>query len=414
MRRATQAAFLIAVAVFALQTTEAHAVKGDPCNQQTDKIDGFRDKDGNLRPSKVAAFIMHQQYEIYRKADTDCNGKLSALEIEKFENSQEVKDNIDQAQHYVKRVLASGDKIPLSKDGDPSTPILGNSEPTKLDTTCESGWKFFLRGSAENIGAFDCPKDLKSASGAQFGYSRDNEAMNTSWSAKGVAALAYAWRNTNSYATPYVAGMAFSPWVSFNRVTDSKQSLKSKEVDLLSYGATGEIAIGELLGGVQYFRGKEQLNSDFEGTAKSWSTTAEWQPVTALFSSSNRLGPYLLWEIDPIARGIYTSRRNGSTDPIFTNSDEVFRVGSIIALNISLVPDISGVPKWLQSSSFNTSYEWLRNTNSGETYRLYNATLYFAIDPTSNLGLQVNYQRGELEETGQKVDLLTAGLAAKW
>jgi hypothetical protein len=410
MRRFGQVVFLILLSIFAFVATEAQAAKGDRCN------DEFKDKAGNLRPDKVAAYVMHELYEAYRKADKNCDGKLSIEEIQAFERSTEVAAQIDGAQHYVRRTLDSGEKIPLDKNGEPPAPIVGSLEPANLDSTCDVGWKFFLRSSAENIGTFDCPKDLKSASGAQFGYTRDGVSGNTSWSAKGVAALAYVWRNSESHPYPYIAGFSLSPWASFNRLTNSLQSLKSKETDLLSYGGTTEIAIGELLGGTQYFRGKTQINSDFEGMEKSWSTTAEWQPVSYRYgiSASHRLGPYLLWEVDPILRSIYSNRRNGSLDPIFANRDNVFRAGPVLALNVTPVPGIIEIPQWLQSSSVSATAEWLRDMNTDQIYRLYNVALNIAVSSTSNLGLQINYQYGQLEETGQKVNAITAGLAAKW
>lgn len=37
----------------------------------------FKDRNGDLRPDKVRAYVMHEQYEIYRKADLDCDGHLT-------------------------------------------------------------------------------------------------------------------------------------------------------------------------------------------------------------------------------------------------------------------------------------------------------------------------------------------------
>ena len=52
-----------------------------------------------------------------------------------------------------------------------------------------------MRNSAEDIGAFSCPKEFKSATGAQLGFTADGVAGNQSFTGKGVAAVEYVWRN---------------------------------------------------------------------------------------------------------------------------------------------------------------------------------------------------------------------------
>jgi hypothetical protein len=263
---------------------------------------------------------------------------------------------------------------------------------------------------------FTCPKDFKTAAAAQFGYSDDAVAGNISWSAKGFAALAYIWRNESSESHPYVSGFALSPWVSFNRVTNSLPTLKTKQIDVLSYGGAAEVVLSEVLQSDQHLRAKTQLNTTFEGQERSWAGTLEWQPVSnALYLSSPiPLGTHFVWEVDPIVRSIYSQHLGSPLDPIFATRNEALRSGPVLALSVAPVQNDALVPHWLQSTVFNTSYEWLKDSYSGKIYRLWNSTVTFPLDTAKHLGVQVQYQRGQQEDTGQAINLVTAGFSAKW
>lgn len=401
-------ALVLAFLFLAAGTTAASAMKDDPCNAK------FKDKNGNLRPDKVRAYVMHEQFEFYRKADRDCDGHLTAKEIAAFESDPKLDLQVQLTQTYVKTEDAAGRKVPLDKNGEPPLPIVASVDPSP--TPCPEGWNFLLRNSAEDIGAFTCPKDFKSATGAQFGFTSDGVAGNQSFTAKGVAALEYVWRNPVGEAGPYVSGYALSPWVSFNRSTNSLETLKSKEVNVLSYGGTGEVAIDQILNSAQYLRSRTQYNTDFDGIAKSWSTAVEWQPVSNELglSAPRGLGSYMVWEIDPIVRTIYSSRMGGSLDPIFATRNEALRTGPVLALKITPIQNDAVVPHWMQTASFSATYEYLNDIYSRRTYQLLNTALNIPIDSAGHLALQVAYQYGNIEETGGKVNLTTVGLAAKW
>jgi len=398
--------------LFSAFATEAQAVKGDPCNNK------FMDAKGNLRPDMTRAYVMHELFDIYRKADKHCDGHLTEAEINDFESSIDVTAKIALTEQYVRSNTAAGRPVHLDSSGEPPLTIVPTTiEPTPLPCMADS--YFLLRNAAEDVRIFSCPKDFKSATGAQFGYSYDGVAQNISWTAKGFAAADFVWRNSSAPEGPYVAGYAFAPWVSFNRLTNSAASLRSKQTDLLSYGATAELAFGRVLGADQYFRATAQVNSDFEGDAKSWSVTAEWQPVSndwiPAISAPNPLTQYATWELDPIARSIYSVRlEDKPIDPIFATRGDTFRAGPVLALSILPVHNDMLVPHWLQPTVFTTSFEWLEDFYNHRTYRLLNSTLNFPIDPDGHLGVQLNYQHGQLEETGKRVNQATAGLAAKW
>ena len=365
---------------------------------------------------------MHQAYDVYRKADTNCDGHLSPSEVKAFENSPPVQDMLQLGESYINRTVASGQTIQLDKNGDPLWPIVSSTEPSQ--PASPTGWYFLLRDSPEDISIFGRPKDFKSASGAQFAYSWDGVADNTSWSAKGIATLVYNWQNSTGPATagaPYVAGFAVAPWVNFNRVTESAVALASKRVDVLSLGGTGEIALANTLGtGTQYLRAKPAYNTDFEGRPHSWSQTLEWQPLWqpagpgVAISAPNPLGTYLTWEIDPILRFEYFEAAGKSTDPIFANGKTVSRVGPVLALTIAPLQNDLIVPHWLQTASFNASYQWFTDINGKRNYHLLNTSVNLPVDPQGHFGLKISYQNGQVEQTAQPIQQVMAGLSAKW
>lgn len=390
----------------------AYAAKDDPCNAK------FMDASGNLRPEKASAFLMHQQYDLYRKADTNCDGHLSASEVKAFENSQSVQNTLQLGEAYIKRTEASGEPIHLDKNGDPPIPIVADDSAAP-GPGCGPGWQFLLRDSAEDVGPFSCPKDFKTASGAQFGYMWDGVSQNTSLNLKGIAAAVYTWQNDVPPARagdPYVAWLSFAPSISFNRLTDTAAKQKSKDVDVLSLAATSEIGFANVLHATQYFRSRPAYNTDFEGRPHSWSETVEWQPVSNELgiSAPRPLGTLLTWEVDPVARYQYTEGVRGSTDPIFANGGSVSRMGPVVGLTIAPVQNDAVVPHWLQSASFNASYEFLRDVTHGTDFRLFNAALNFPVDQSGHVGIKLAYENGQLETTGQQVRQATAGLSAKW
>ena len=69
-RRALTAFFISLIILAAAFANDAQAAAGDACNAK------FMDAKGNLRPDKAYAFLMHQQFDIYRKADKNCDGYL--------------------------------------------------------------------------------------------------------------------------------------------------------------------------------------------------------------------------------------------------------------------------------------------------------------------------------------------------
>lgn len=375
----------------------------------------FKDPQGNLLPSMTAVYVLHQKYEIYREFDEDCDGHLSEAETRKFEDTQRSQQSL--AVYAVQKATEEGHPIKIDKDGKPSRVLV--VDPPPKEEVKQSDFVFLLRDNAEDIGIFAHPKDVKAASGAQLSYSSDAAASNVSWTAKGVATAYYRWLSDSP--DPGLVGFAAGPWVSFNRQTNSASNLRAKQLNVLSYGAATELGFGPTFLGDQYLRLKAAVNSDFDFLIKSWSATAEWQPVSPDYKLSYPIsvGPMLL-RVDPVARVQTLQRLNGSADPVFSQHDSVWRVGGRLAFSLTAKPDEVGdlaegfLPKWLQSAALNLSFSGLWDTHTGQQYHMINSTLTIPLDSRGHIGANFSYQRGELEETGQWTDQVMIGLGLKW
>jgi hypothetical protein len=391
-------------ALILLSHGEAFAAKGDVCS--------FKDAAGNLQLEKMEVYQLHQLYEVYRKFDIDCDGKLGPSEIKAFEASQA--EARDSWKRYGKLVQDTNGTIALDENGDTKSPLFASTEPTKGPLT---GWVWLLRDSFEGIRAFSAVKEVKEASGAQFGFAQDDVANNRSRSAKGVAALAYRWYEMDVPRgdDPYVSAVAFAPSISFNRVTSS--SAKVKQVDVLGFGATGEVAVNRLLDSMHLLRLRGALNTSFEGDSKSWSATFEWQPISDKFGlgTPHRLTDMFTWEIAPLLRTQYTEKLGDNvTDPLFLEREQVLRAGPVVALTIAVEKGDPDVPKWYEGISLNASYQNLFDLDTGSDYPLSTVSLNFPIDREGHFGVKIAYTDGRVEETGQRIDQTTIGLSAKW
>ena len=386
-------------------------VKKPDCN--------FRDGRGNLRPEMVRVYVLHTQHKIYREVDFECKGRLRESDIRAFEASEELKNQVAAAQSVVDKGVAAGTPITLNDKGEASRILVADKATPNTDLGL--GWAFLLRESHEDVGLFRKAKSFKAASGAQLGYSSDAEAHNVSWNTKGFVSGVYRWVNPKASTNVDLVAAAFAPWVSFNRLTNSVNSLKSKEVNSLSFGTTGELAFGPTFLGDQYLRLKVGYNTDFDFKPKSWSGTLEWQPVSneLRLSAPIDFGPFSL-QIDPILR--FQSLRSvaASDDPVFSERDHVWRGGG--ALVVTVIPKVDEVgdlrqgflPAWLQPSAFNFIYSHLFDTYSGRESRLYNASLTFPLGLDGHAGVKLSYERGHHEETAKWIDKAMIGLALKW
>ncbi len=260
------------------------------------------------------------------------------------------------------------------------------------------------------------------AKGAQFSWARDGIAFNDQWIAKGAVAERLVWLNepTTRPTDPYLNLLAVAPVVTFQRVTNSNLSLASKNVDNLAYGFSSEALFDRVAKDWQvYVRGRALANGDFEGHTHSWSTTAEVQALNAAFEHIV-IPSFGFLILQPLIRAQYFERvgpANPTTyklDPIFNMNSTVLRAGPVISATLipqpleNTDPDKPPpAPQW----SFNVTYSWYNDFFSGQKYEHWNPS--FTYNFTDNIGLTVSYEKGKVEQTGAKIDLVSVGLSVK-
>jgi hypothetical protein len=387
---------------FALFATSAALAQGEP-------------KIVACRPGTSATLIeRHKNSDLYKYFDRNCDNHPDLAAYDAWLDAKNPLAEHDEQRRHLAHLPPLEIKTPAT-------------EPVKPP----GGWKsyFILRDSFQDISIFGQPKPASSASGATFGWARDDVGGNTSWSAKGVVAYPVVWQNPDNPAPrsafdPYVVGFALSPSLNFQRVTDSNPKFAKNDIDILTYGATSELAVGHMFDETttHYFRSRTSAVGTFEGDIHSWSETFEYQPLTGpttpgipKLSSPNGLFGVATWELDAIARIQYIERTAITKDPLFGTQDHLTRAGGVLALTIipQQGPD-SPVSKTLQRLSFNASYSWLKNVTTRQEYAHFLAALGFALDDNGNIGIKLSYESGKIEDTGQDVKLSKIGLAAKF
>lgn len=303
----------------------------------------------------------------------------------------------------------------------PPAPTLPKAEASK---GCVDGWNTHLViGDSFNdlnfLNTATC--QAGAAKGAQFSWTRDRVAANDQWSAKGAVAEKFIWVGgpDGPPNSAYLNLLAFAPFVTFQRVTNSNPKSASQNADVLSYGFSSEALFDRVADVWQvYLRARANVNSAFDGPIKSRSLTGEVQPLSDAYFIGRNIpirGIGYFWVI-PLIRAQYFQRVSNSTpaDPIFNQSNDVFRAGPVISLN--LIPQDSvnvdpnkpaPAPLWI----LNVTYSWYRDFRNNQTYHHFNPS--FTYNFTESIGASIGYESGQVDQTGKKIDLTTISLTIK-
>jgi hypothetical protein len=373
-------------------------------------------KDGTFTSrEEYRVYLLHQMSDEYKYFDKQCNGHTPG-QHEAYQKALEEQMRLPLNDY--KRRTAHGGSIPAPP------------KPASNGTLCSTNgnWNscFILRDSFEDISIFSGPKDISAASGATFGWTKDDVAANRSWSAKGVAAYPFSWLNPDpapASGAPYLVGLAFTPSMTFNRLTNSNPKLAKNDINVLNFNGGGEVGIGNLLDRTttHYFRLRGGVQTDFDGNTHAWNATAEYQPITKWegiphLSSPNALIPnYAVYEIDLIGRVQHFEKVGTSALPLFATHPQIDRGGPVAAFSIwpQQGPD-SPVPLWLQRFNFTATYSRLWDFNTSNVYGHFMTSLGFALDDNGNVGVKLSFERGKVEETGQDIQVTKISLTAKY
>lgn len=300
--------------------------------------------------------------------------------------------------------------------------VAKEAEPDPLSAANESF--FIVRRSRAAIGSFADPKPFGKAAGAEFAWADDRIAENEVWSARGIVAASFVHYGEVLRDRPYIDTLTLAPYVNFDRVSNSTNL--TNDVDNLIYGGVFEAGFANVLGATQYLDIGGEYVSSFAGDAKNWSVELQWQPVggvnpeggNTIFSYLGTplpLGRYFVFAVSPTVQGQYVGELGEvASQPIFTDHNEAFRAGPSVTLAVDGVKEFAYVPWWIQRLHYEITYGYLYDWLSGRDYELLDTSLTFALDPKGHLGLTFSYRKGELEATGQDVDLANIALSVSY
>ena len=281
-----------------------------------------------------------------------------------------------------------------------------------------------IRRSRDAIGSFADPKPFAKAAGAEFAWADDRIADNEVWSAHGIVAASFVHHGQVLRDDPYIDTLTLAPYVNFDRVSNSKKI--TSDVDNLTYGGVFEAGFANVFAATQYLDISGEVVSSFAGDTKNWSIDLEWQPVggvnpeggNTIFSYMGTplpFGRYFVFAVSPTVQAEYVSELGEvSSQPIFAEHNEAFRIGPSVTLAIDGIKEFGYVPWWIQRMHYEITYGWLYDLLSGRDYELLDTSLTFALDPKGHLGLTFSYRNGQLVATGQDVDLANIALSVSY
>jgi hypothetical protein len=298
--------------------------------------------------------------------------------------------------------------------------------PTSCDDLSWLESHMFLRQSLKDLGnSFDCNNvsALDKSAGANLSWASDGVQHNRTFSTQGLIGISTGhWGEAGMIQDQLAA--AYFGW---NRSTNSLPTQKKKNVDDLTYGLMHEIGFGPIFEATHYFRSRFEADTDSDGSGKNWTVGIQWQPAGALQPrpENNTIFSYMgtplpagwyILTVSPSYQVEYSGSLNGSTDPLFATHKDALRTGPGIA--ISLVPNGDAILpdafKLLRYISFNFSYDYLYDTLAARNYKLLTTSAIYNFDDTKRYALTLSYNRGELETTGQAVNLIKLALSAKF
>lgn len=361
---------------------------------------------------KYKVYLIHETSEAHRLFDFNCDGIISGDEVTAM--NAWAQENVALKQHNFERKQQAGIRTPKPIEDTPPIPKVGGW----------SGPRLVLRETFSDIKVFsDSNSETR---GANFSYANNREAHNGIWTAKGVVALPVTWTGTNLPTTafnPSLAGFALAPFAKFDRVANTNNKIAKKDdVDVLTYGGSGEIAIGNVFdaASTHHFSGRIANVTSFDGDRRSWNAVAEYQPYTGfdqglnLSAPSPFIIPYWNIVIDPKLRLHYAEKEGHEKDPLFDERDKVLRAGSSVKVAIySDQGPNTPIPPWLQRALFTLEYSWLQDVRTHKTYEHWNAGVAFALDDKGDVAITFSYEKGRIEDTAQLIDLAKVGLSVK-
>jgi hypothetical protein len=308
-------------------------------------------------------------------------------------------------------------RIADSNPREVESPVLGGFQtrtipprpPGTKPPPSDTSLMFLLRKDFADVSLLSAPTPTAKASGAEFSYTRDNVAKDTTFAGTGLVAVAYSYLNGDIH-DPFI-GVTVAPYVSFNRELHSNKV--SNNVDTKTLGISGEVGFqNAVFDGSDYVRGRAAAVSDDILGSTNVSTTVEWLPTYAWVAGSVP-GTYLNFNFMPEMKLQYDNTTAAGKTMRFSGQSEALRIGPEVNLQYRFYGPDGAAYDLLRRFSGNLTYHWWSELYSGRSESWFNTSLTYNLDEEGHIGLTTSYKRGSDENTGAAFDLYKVTLSAK-
>ena len=289
----------------------------------------------------------------------------------------------------------------------------------KKQKKCLTRLGFLIRRSKPDIGSFADPTCFRDAQGAEFAWANDRVDEKEVWSARGLIARPITVEDQIKKTIPNLHSLSLSPYIAFDRTSDAETI--EELIDNLTWGGVFEFGFANVLGGTQFFDIDGGLVTGFNGTGKNWGVNLAWEPkgdkqnigtVMSVLGQPQPLGGYFTYTFSPtLQTGFASEISEAELQPLFADNDWALRSGPLVVFSINGADD---APWWIKRIGYEVTYGWLYDWISSRDYELMDTALTLGLDDTGHLGLTFSYRKGQLEETGQPVDLANIALSVSY
>lgn len=297
------------------------------------------------------------------------------------------------------------------------SPVLGGFQmrqiparpPGTMAPPSDTSLIFLLRKNFADVSLLSHPSPTAKAAGAEFNFTRDNIAKDTTFAGTGLVAIAYSYLNGDIYH-PFI-GITIAPYLAFNKELHSNKV--ANNVDTKTLGISGEIGFtNPVFAGSDYVRGRAAATNDDILGFTTVNATVEWLPTYAWVAGSIP-GTYINFNFMPEAKLQYDSTTARGRFIRFSGRSESLRVGPELNLQYRFLGPDGIAYDLIRRFSGNLTYHWWTELFSGRSGSWFTTSLTYNLDEEGHLGLTAAYKRGSDEITGANFDLYKLTLSAK-
>jgi hypothetical protein len=345
-----------------------------------------------------------------RKIDFNHNGALDAggefrayLDLEKLTGELDSKKQAKVG--YLQSDIALRGNIPFDQLAE---------EEEQQATGCESGQGLYLRRDKLDVSIYNQSIDESAAEGATISYTNNSEDDTDTAEIQALAAWVFA-RNPCvqrpvglGVTRPFVSAYAFALSVlADGNLTNDRKTEKSALKPGLD--AQIEIASGPL--DLQALTVSPYYQTDFRGEAQAYGVEASWEPYKLdwrLGGSYRQFSPLFdfFYQLKAEMVGLRVNDA-GLTD--LKPDTDYWWWGGTAALRAFLLPDmLNDRLTWI------TTYKYYFDDRSDKDIDLFTTALAYNLTESGNTSVSVEYEKGTVRDTLEKVDQYMVTLNAKY